>query len=111
MLANEIKFDSESQKDIYDILALNGATTRDEICHLFDFDKYIYRHSRYISEIGRSRHTPYFTERETYNRRTTVFDNLDKLLERGLIEKFTKNNGTRGRPPVYWKIKDGESNE
>ena len=36
--------------------------------------------------------------------RTTVYDNLLKLQKRKLIEKFTKNNGLRGRPVVKWRI-------
>ncbi len=109
MLTHEIEFDSEIQKDIYNALALNGTLKRDEICRLFGFDTYTYSHSQYVSKIGRHLQKPYLIERETYNKRTTVYDNLKKLLERGLVEKYTKNNGKRGRPPVFWKIKDGEA--
>ena len=38
--------------------------------------------------------------------RTTIYDNLLKLQKRRLIEKFTRNNGMRGRPLVFWKLKD-----
>ncbi|MFX1365157.1 MAG: MarR family transcriptional regulator [Promethearchaeota archaeon] len=38
--------------------------------------------------------------------RTTIYDNLVKLQKRKLIEKFTRNNGTRGRPLVFWKFKE-----
>ncbi|MHA1350757.1 MAG: hypothetical protein ACTSPZ_08000 [Promethearchaeota archaeon] len=31
--------------------------------------------------------------------RTTIYDNK-------LIEKFTRNNGMRGRPLVFWKVKE-----
>ena len=41
--------------------------------------------------------------------RTTIYDNLLKLQKRKLIEKFSRNNGMRGRSHVYWKIKDGRS--
>jgi predicted transcriptional regulator len=37
--------------------------------------------------------------------RTTIFDNLTKLQEQGLVKKYSRNNGKRGRPYVYWKIK------
>ena len=37
---------------------------------------------------------------------TTIYDNLLKLQKRKLIEKFTRNNGMRGRPLVFWKVKD-----
>ena len=36
--------------------------------------------------------------------RTTIYDNLLKLQKRKLIEKFTRNNGMRGRPLVFWKL-------
>ena len=38
--------------------------------------------------------------------RTTIYDNLLKLQKRKLIEKYTRNNGKRGRPLVYWQIKE-----
>ncbi|MFX1503145.1 MAG: helix-turn-helix domain-containing protein [Promethearchaeota archaeon] len=38
--------------------------------------------------------------------RTTIYDNLVKLQKRKLIEKFTRNNGRRGRPLVFWKFKE-----
>ena len=38
--------------------------------------------------------------------RTTIYDNLLKLQKRKLIEKFTRNNGMRGRPLVFWRLKD-----
>ncbi len=37
--------------------------------------------------------------------RTTIYDNLVKLQKRKVVEKFTRNNGKRGRPLVFWKIK------
>jgi len=38
--------------------------------------------------------------------RTTIYDNLLKLQKRRLIEKFTRNNGMRGRPLVFWRLKE-----
>lgn len=38
--------------------------------------------------------------------RTTIYDNLLKLQKRKLVEKFTRNNGKRGRPLVHWKLSD-----
>jgi len=37
--------------------------------------------------------------------RTTIYDNLVKLQKRKLIEKFSRTDGKRGRPLVFWKIK------
>ncbi len=38
--------------------------------------------------------------------RTTIYDNLVKLQKRKLIEKFSRINGRRGRPLVFWKFKN-----
>ncbi|MFW5895349.1 MAG: hypothetical protein ACOCT9_01265 [archaeon] len=38
--------------------------------------------------------------------RTTIYDNLVKLQKQKLVEKFSRNNGERGRPKVFWKLKD-----
>ena len=45
-------------------------------------------------ELVKKLHTP----------RTTIYDNLLKLQKRKVIEKFTRNNGKRGRPLVVWRI-------
>jgi len=37
--------------------------------------------------------------------RTTIYDNLIKLQKQKMIEKFTRNDGKRGRPLVLWKLK------
>nr|BDI55172.1 MAG: DNA-binding protein, wHTH [uncultured archaeon] len=36
--------------------------------------------------------------------RTTIYDNLLKLKNNKLVGKFSKQNGIRGRPVVYWFI-------
>jgi len=36
--------------------------------------------------------------------RTTIYDNLLKLQKRKVVEKFTRNNGKRGRPLVFWNF-------
>lgn len=37
--------------------------------------------------------------------RTTIYDNLVKLQKRKLVGKFSKHNGKRGAPLVFWKLK------
>ena len=37
--------------------------------------------------------------------RTTIYDNLVKLQKRKIIEKFSRNDGKRGRPLIFWKVK------
>ena len=50
------------------------------------------------------------TRRELVNElkipRTTIYDNLVKLQKRKLIEKFSRNDGKRGRPLIFWKFKE-----
>ena len=36
--------------------------------------------------------------------RTTIYDNLIKLQKRKVVEKFSRNNGKRGRPKTFWKL-------
>jgi len=36
--------------------------------------------------------------------RTTIYDNLVKLQKLKQIEKFSRNNGERGRSLVFWKL-------
>jgi len=36
--------------------------------------------------------------------RTTVYDNLIKLQKMKRVKKFTRNDGKRGRPLVFWKL-------
>jgi len=51
------------------------------------------------------------TRRELVNclnlARTTVYDNCVKLQKLKLITKYSKGVGKRGRPYVYFKIKEG----
>lgn len=42
---------------------------------------------------------------ELQTARTTIYDNLIKLQKQKMIEKFTRNDGKRGRPLVFWKLK------
>ena len=37
--------------------------------------------------------------------RTTIYDNLVSLQKKKLIEKFSRNEGNRGRPHVVLKLK------
>lgn len=40
--------------------------------------------------------------------RTTIYDNLERLQKKDIVERFSRNNGKRGRPKVYWKLKEQE---
>lgn len=39
--------------------------------------------------------------------RTTIYDSLAKLIGRNLVDKYPVNNNRRGRPKVFWTVKDG----
>ena len=41
--------------------------------------------------------------------RTTIYDNLIKLQKLKITEKFIKNSGKRGRPLVFWRLKNKQS--
>jgi len=43
--------------------------------------------------------------KELNTSRTTVYDNLEKLENKGIIFKSSISNGCCGRPPVHWQIK------
>ena len=74
-------FDSETilsptQNNLMKILQINGPMTRKDL----------------VNQLN----TP----------RTTIYDNLVKLQKQKVVEKFTRNNGKRGRPLVFWKIRE-----
>lgn len=37
--------------------------------------------------------------------RTTLYDNLLKLQNLNIVEKYSLNVGKRGRPLVFWRLK------
>lgn len=41
--------------------------------------------------------------------RTTIYDNLVKLQKLGIVVKYSKNPGTRGRPLKFWKLKSPDN--
>ena len=69
-------FFSPIQNNLIKILSQNGPMTRKDL----------------VNQL----HTP----------RTTIYDNLFKLQKRKKVEKFIRNKGKRGRPLVFWKIKE-----
>ncbi|MFW9970126.1 MAG: hypothetical protein ACFFDF_07995 [Candidatus Odinarchaeota archaeon] len=58
-----------------------------------------------LSEIGSSTRRDLVKKLQTP--RTTIYDNLVKLQKRKLVEKFSRSNGKRGAPLVFWKLKKG----
>ena len=92
------------QGSILEKLTEFGPMNRDQLCEEFGFGK----HKTVSTDkyLLREKGLRYQEVNEQYNRRTTIYDNLVKLENRKLVENFTKSNGKRGRPPVYWKIKN-----
>ena len=73
------------QEKIIDLLKKAGPMTREEICESFGYKKY------HQSQVF-------------HHKRTTIYDNLLKLQRRKVVEKFTHNNGKKGRSVVLWKL-------
>lgn len=94
------------QSRLLELLKEKGPMTRDEICEEFGFEK----HKVIIIDkyLLREKGFHYHTVREQYDKRTTIHDNLVKLQRRKLVEKFSKGNGKRGRPPVFFKLMEGK---
>ena len=92
------------QGSILEKLTEFGPMTRDQLCEEFGFGKH--KTVSIDKYLLREKGLRYQEVNEQYNRRTTIYDNLVKLENRKLVENFTKSNGKRGRPPVYWKIKN-----
>ena len=42
--------------------------------------------------------------KELNTSRTTIYDNLEKIERKRIVQRFPISNGKRGRPPVYWRI-------
>jgi len=41
--------------------------------------------------------------------RTTIYDNINKLMRLNIIKKFTRQINSRGRPIVFFKLKEDNS--
>jgi DNA-binding MarR family transcriptional regulator len=42
--------------------------------------------------------------------RSTLYDNLEKLEDKGLVKRIEYDNGKPGRPKVLWSIKSNDNN-
>ena len=87
------------QQKLINILKKNGAMSRNEICEAFGFKTIIYDHI--VVSPSKKR---YHNKLIQYNKRTTIYDNLVKLEKKGLVERFSKNNGKVGASIKMWKI-------
>lgn len=94
---------SPIQISILEKLKEFGSMTRDQLCEEFGFGKHkvVFTDKYLLREKG----LRYEIVGEQYDKRTTIYDNLEKLEKRKLVERFSRNNGKRGRPKIFWKIK------
>ena len=91
------------QLDLLDILKNNGDLRRAEICEHLGFESYVLEYN-YHYPIWNLQKTIQQRKMQLHHKRTTVQNNLVKLEKRGLVSKYQKQNGKRGRPSTYWKI-------
>jgi len=91
------------QSSILEKLKELGPMTRDQLCEEFGFGK----HKTVSTDkyLLREKGLRYQEVNEQYDKRTTIYDNLEKMEKRKLVERFSRSNGKSGRPLVYWKIK------
>lgn len=90
---------------LFEILKEHGPMTRDQICEKFGYKKRkVIQTDKYLL---RKRGLHIRNEYERYDQRSTIYYNLVKLQKRKLVEKFSKNNGERGRPKIFFKLKGG----
>lgn len=89
---------SPIQVRIINFLKQNGDSSRDDICKAFGHEEFLYEYNQhYKGHI-------YPRSLKQYRKRTTIYDNLLKLQKMKVVEKFTKNNGKRGRSLVLWRL-------
>lgn len=69
--------ENELQKKIVDLLEVKGPMTRADMVHQLQVA------------------------------RTTVYDTLVKLMNHNLVDKYPINNNKRGRPKVFFTLKEG----
>ena len=81
--------------------------TRNELCKALGYNKSTKIYPRYKIKAGNipNRKYDYKYPIETYEKRTTIYDNLIALEKAQLIEKTTIPTKTKGRPKVLWKFK------
>lgn len=98
------------QYNIIQLLKKNVTMTRDDICRALGFGKHAVTYVHAYPQ-KRQRKRSYHVNMEQYDRRTTIYDNLKKLLDKGVVEKFSYNTGERGRPPIFWQLRDDGGND
>lgn len=94
-----MEFLTSIQKRIIEVLKKNGDMSRNEICEGLGFASYEYE----FNTISPSKKR-YPSKTIQYRSRTTVFDNLVKLEKKGIVKRFSINNGKVGASIKKWKL-------
>ena len=98
-LVKSLEYITPIQQRLIDALKKNGAMSRNEICKAFGFKAHIYNYI-VVSPSEKKHHTRV----KQYEKRTTIYDNLVKLEKKGIVERFSKNNGKVGASVKMWKL-------
>lgn len=87
------------QQKIIDVLKKHGEMSRNEICEDFGYKTHIYE--QIVVSPSKKKYHSKFVQ---YYGRTTIYDNLVKIEEKGLVERFNRNNGKCGASIKMWKL-------
>ena len=87
------------QQQIINAIKKKGAMSRNEICEEFGYKIHIYDQT-VVSPSKKQ----YHYKLEQYHKKTTIFDNLVKIEKKGIVERFSKNNGKVGASVKMWKL-------
>ena len=93
------------QAQILKLLNEHVAMTRDDLCRELGYGTHPVEYNIYYPD-KRQPKTRTYIKLEQYDRRSTVYDNLVKLQKRKVVEKFPYNDGQRGRPLIFWQLRD-----
>lgn len=94
---DESKILTHIQYEIYGVLRKWGALTRNQICDLLGLKCNKIYHTKPFKK------TYCITQHE---KRTTVYDNIAILMQKGYVTKYTRMLNDRGRPTVFFVLKD-----
>lgn len=87
------------QQQLVNALKKNGAMSRNDFCKEFGFKIIIY--DQIVVSPSKKQ---YHFKLKQYEKRTTIHDNLVRLEKKGIIERFSKNDGKVGASVKMWKL-------
>ena len=78
------------QLRLLEILTNDGSKNREQICEIMGYGSITYQKGNWKVDY--------------HKKRTTIYDNLEKLEKAGIVERYSKHSDKVGRPPICWKI-------